>query len=165
TRKNPVARADFKIGRMVHRLHMSVQEDLHSSLAAFFFQQRHDIACRSIAEKLAQCFLVIRNFVFGNQCKKILRSISGQRRLAEMWIRGNKVFWSAMDIGKVAAASAGDEDFLPNLVRVIQHSNPLPMLPSLNRAHQPSRAGTENEDIENIGHCGGAEADNFSIMP
>ena len=62
-----------------------------------------------------------------------------------MRIRGDEVFWAAMNIGKVAAASAGDENLLPNLVRAIQHGYPLAVFSRLNGAHQASRAGAENE--------------------
>ena len=64
TEKTCIGRANFKIGRVVHRLHMSIQKDLHSAPRHSFSEQRYDVACRSIAEKLTQCFLVIRNFVF-----------------------------------------------------------------------------------------------------
>ena len=150
---------------MVHLFHMGVQKDLHASLAALFFQQRYDVTRGSIAEHLAERFLVIWNLMLRNQGKKILRRVTGERGLAEMWIRGDEVLWTAMNVGKVAAAAAGDENLLPDSVCVVQHGHPLAVLSGFDGAQQACSTGTENEDIKNVGHFGGAEAENFSIMP
>ena len=103
--------------------------------------------------------------MFRNQREKILRRVTGQRGLAKMWIRGNEVFRSAMNIGKVAAAAAGDENLLSDFVRVVQHGYPFTVLSGLDGAHQACCAGAENKDIENVGHLVWTETENFFIMP
>jgi hypothetical protein len=70
-----------------------------------------------------------------------------------MWVRGEKVFRAAVQIRKVAAAAAGDQDLFADSVSVVQHRNALAMASCLDGTHQACRAGSENEDIKDLGHC------------
>ena len=48
-----------------------------------------------------------------DQGDEIGRRVTGQRRFGEVRIGGDKIFRTAMKIGEIAAAAAGDKDFLP----------------------------------------------------
>jgi hypothetical protein len=69
-----------------------------------------------------------------------------------MRVRGEKVFWLTMKVGEIAASAAGDQNFLPQPVRMFQHRN-APAAPArFDGAHQSRRATAKNECIEGMGH-------------
>ena len=96
-----------------------VEEDLDFGGAAFGFEERSDVGGGTITEKLAECFFMVRDVVLFDECQEIGRSVTGQRGFGEMWIGGMKVFGGGVDIGEVAAASTGDEDFFADPVGVL----------------------------------------------
>lgn len=52
-----------------------------------------------------------------------------------------------MEIGKVAAAAAGDQYFLANTIRPLKHGNASSPLARLDRAHKTGSTRSENEDV------------------
>src|SRR5947209_20555407 len=97
-----------------------------------------------ITEKLAQSFLVIANAVLAHQFNEIVRRVPRQCRLNEMRIRGDEVFRTAMDVGKVAAPSAGDQYLFADAFSPLQNGHAPSATPCFHRAHQAGSAGAEN---------------------
>ena len=93
-----------------------------------------------VAEKLSQRLLMPRDSVALNQLQEVPRLILRQRRLGEMRIAGEEAVGRAMQVGEVAAAASGDEDFSPRLRIVLEQRNPPPALAGDRRAHQPRGA-------------------------
>ena len=63
-------------------------------------------------------------------------------------IGGDEILRRAMDIGEVAAAAAGDEDFLPRGLGMVEHED-APAPPARpHGAEQAGGTGAEHHDIE-----------------
>ena len=65
-----------------------------------------------------------------------------------MRIGGDKIFRLAMQVGEIAAAAAGNEDFLADPLRALEHCDAASALAGFDGAHQPGSTGAEDEDIE-----------------
>ena len=61
--------------------------------------------------------------MFFDEPHEIRRSIAGERRLGEMWIGGKKILRAGVQVGEIAAAAAGDQDFLADSIRAFEHQN------------------------------------------
>ena len=57
-----------------------------------------------------------------------------------------------MQVGEVAAASAGDEDLLANAFGVFQHGDARAALAGLDGAHQSGRASAEDDRVIVMNH-------------
>src|SRR5271169_5266601 len=145
-------RADYKIVRAPNLLNLAVQNNLYSRGTALGFEQFHNILGGTIAEKLAERLLVIRNLVFFNQCNKVGGFVSCQGGFREVGIRGIEVFRPAMEVGEIAAASAGDKNLFANAVGALQDGDAAAALARFDRAHQPSGSGAQNYGIEFVDH-------------
>ena len=53
-----------------------------------------------------------------------------------------------MQIGKVAAPAAGNQYLFADALGALQHGHAPPALAGLDGAHQPGRAGAENDYVE-----------------
>ena len=119
----------------------------HTGVAALGLQHGGDVPCAAVAEKLAECFFVIRNAVLFDQGDEVRRRIAGKRRFGEVFVCADKFLRGAMEIREVAAAAAGDEDFLADAVRKRfkdGHTAPL-----ASASAQPSRsAGAKNKNVK-----------------
>src|SRR6266481_2670657 len=65
-------------------------------------------------------------------------------------IRANEIFRSGENVCEVASAASGDSDFLPGRVVTLEHRHRPPARSRLNCAHQPRRAGSDDDDV--VGH-------------
>ena len=77
-------RANDEFVRAANFLNVAVQNNLYSRGAAFGFEHFHNILRGTVAEKLAERFLVIRNAVFFNQRDEVRRLVPGQRGFREV---------------------------------------------------------------------------------
>jgi hypothetical protein len=59
-----------------------------------------------------------------------------------------------VEVGEIAAAAAGDQDFLADSIRAFEHQNTAAPLAGFNGTHQASRAGSENDDVAFPIHAG-----------
>jgi len=65
-----------------------------------------------------------------------------------------KILWARVQVGEVAAAAAGDQDFLADSVGAFENQNTAAALASFNGTHQAGRAGSENDDVVFPIHAG-----------
>ena len=128
------------------------KNNLHSRGAAFGFEHFHDVLRGTVAEKLAERFLVIRNAVFFDQRDEVGRFVPGQGGFREVRIRGIEIFRPAMEVREIAAASAGDQDFLAGAIGTFQDGDAPAAFARLDRAHQPGGSGAQNYRIEFVDH-------------
>ena len=148
-----VACFDYKSGGLFQNIpDRRIDDDTHSRFTAFGLQQRGDIFRGAIAKKLAKRLFVIGNAMLLNQRYEVGRGVSGEGGLAEMRIGGDKVFWEAHQIGKVAAAAAGDEDLVAGALGMFKNGNPASTLPCFNGTHQASGASAEDNCIKFLDH-------------
>ncbi len=99
---------------------LGVQDDFYVGGAAFGFEHVGDVAGGVVAEELAEGFFVVGDAMFFDEGEEIRGSVAGQGGFGEVGIRGEEILRLAMDVGEVAAASAGDEDFLADAVGVFE---------------------------------------------
>jgi len=105
---------------------------LDSAFFAFREQKIEDGVSRMIAEELAECLFVIGDVVFLDEFNEMARRVERERGLGEVWVGGKKAARLAVNVGEVAAASAGDEDFTAGQAAVIE------------KGYAASRATTSN---------------------
>ena len=86
--------------------------------------------------------------MFFDEGDEIGGSVAGEGGLGEVGIRREEIFRPAMNVGEVAAASAGDEDFFADAVGVFEDGDAAAALAGFDGAHEAGSAGTENEHIE-----------------
>jgi hypothetical protein len=129
-----------------------VQEDVDMGGLAFGFQHVGDIAGGAVAEKLAESFFVVRNGMAFDEGDEIRGGVARQRRFGEMGIGGDKIFRAAMKISEIAAASAGDEDFLADARGALEYRDAAAALAGFNGAQQAGGSGTENQGIVVVVH-------------
>jgi hypothetical protein len=98
----------------------------------------------TIAEKLAQGFLVVRDAMLLDKADKIGGSVARQGGLREVLVRGDEIFRLAMKVGEITAASTGDEDFLADAIRALQHGHAPPAFAGLDGAKQASGSGAKD---------------------
>ena len=144
--------ANDEFVRASNLLNVAVQNNLHSCGTAFGFEHFHDILRGAVAEKLAERLLVIRNVVFFNQRDEVRRFVPGQGGFREVGIRGIEVFRPAMEVGEIAAASAGDEDLFTRAIGPFQDGDAAAAFARLDRAHQPGGSGAQNYRIKFVDH-------------
>jgi hypothetical protein len=127
--------------------------DLHAQFdggtrgRAFGQQHGDDAACRAIAEKLAERFFMPGDAVSLHKIQEIARRVTRQGRAAEMFVRGIEFVRHAMQIGKIAAPAARNQDFLASLPRMVQHQHAAATARRGDRAHQPGRTCTQDQNI------------------
>src|SRR5579864_1348939 len=131
-------------------LHIHIGLATHANGAALGLKHGDDLLRRSITEKLAQSFLVIGNAVFFHQRNKIGRRVTGQGGLGKVRIGGDKVFRTAMQVGKVAAPAARDEDLFADALSPLQYRHAAATLTGFNGAHKAGSSSAENDDIKTL---------------
>src|SRR5688500_9250604 len=82
--------------------------------------------------------------MFFDELYEIRRCVARQRGFAEVRIGGQEARGSTADIGKVAAAAAGDKDLLTSAVRAFEHDYSSTALACLDGAHQAGGAGAND---------------------
>lgn len=101
-------RAQDEFGGALDFADAGIEEDLNFCGAAFGFEERSDVCGGAIAEKLAQSFFVVGDVVLFDEGEEIGRSEAGQSGFGEARIGRMEIFGSGVEIGEIAAASAGD---------------------------------------------------------
>ena len=119
-------------------------------MASFAFGEQHveDLTGGVIAEELAERFLVPLDSVALDEFEEVLWLVEGERGFCEVRVCGDEVFRAAVDIGEVASAAAGDEDFAAGLGIVFEEKDAAIALSSDGGAHEPGGACAEHDDIE-----------------
>lgn len=121
-----------------------VKEDLNMRGATFRLEHVGDFSGGIVAEELAESFFVISDAMFFKESKKIGGGEAGERGFGEVGICGNKIFRRGVNVGEIAAATAGDENFFADAVGVLEDGDSAATLPCLNGAEEASGAGAED---------------------
>jgi hypothetical protein len=88
-----------------------------------------------------------------DEAHEVRRSVTGERRLREVWIGGKKIFRAGMQVGEVAAPAARNQNFLADPVSAFQQQNASLPLTGLDGTHQAGGASSEDDDIVLIVHA------------
>lgn len=91
-----------------------------------------------VAEKLSEGFLVEGDAMLFDERDEIRGSEAGESGFGEVRIPGEKIFRSGMDVGEVAATTAGDEDFFADAVGVLEYGHPTAAFAGLEAQKRPA---------------------------
>ena len=81
---------------------------------------------------------------------KIRGGVARQRGFSEVWIGRKKIVRLRVQVGEVAAASAGDEDFYAGPLGTLNHRDAASTAAGFNRRHQAGCTAAEYEYIETV---------------
>ena len=137
-----VAAVDF--GNAVDRCFHS-----HFCSCPLAFGQQHveDILGAVLAEQLARGFFLMLNAVPVYQFQKILGRVALECGNAVVRVVRQEVGGRAVQVGEVAAAATGHQDFLARFVGVVQYQNAAAPIAGGRRAHQARCAGADDDDV------------------
>jgi hypothetical protein len=128
-----------------------VQKNLDLSGTTFGFEKMGDFRRGVVAEELAERFFVVGDAVLFDEGDEILWRVARERGFCEMGIGGEEIFGIGVEIGEVAAASAGDEDFFAGAIGEFDNGDAAATLSSLEGAEKSGGASAEDEDVEGTG--------------
>jgi hypothetical protein len=123
---------------------VSAGDHFDVSCPALLFQHVENVARGTVAEQLPKGLLVVRDLMPLDQGGEILWSVTSQRGLGEVRIRGQKVFRLAMYVGEITAAATGDEYFPAGPGRALENGNSALSAAGLDRTHQTGGTATED---------------------
>ncbi len=139
--------ADDEGGSAADFADVGVDGDFHTGRAALGFEHGDDLHRGVVAEKLAERFFVIKDFVFFDEGNEVGGRVAGQGGFGEVGILREEVFRLAMEIGEVAAASAGDEDFLADFFGAFEEEDAAAAFCGFGGAEEAGGAGAEYEKV------------------
>ncbi len=135
------------VAAVLDALHAAPGADLRAGRLAFVHQHLHDLLGRDVAEQLAQLLFVIGDAVLADQLDEVPGRVARQRRFAEVRVGRQEVGRGGAGVGEVAAATAGHQDLLADLVGMVDHLHLAAALASRDRGHQPGRAGADDHHV------------------
>jgi hypothetical protein len=91
---------------------------------------------------------VVGDAVFFDEGDDVGGGVAGEGGLGEVGIGGEEVLCAAVDVGEVAAASAGDEDLFAGFFGVVEEEDAASAASSLDGAHEAGGSGAEDYYIE-----------------
>jgi len=136
--------ATLEFGNLLNR---SIQVQAHAGLDALVEQHAEDVAGFVIAEQLAEFLLVVRHPVLGHQPDEIPLGVAGQGGFAEVCVVREEIGRLGVHIGEIAAATAGHQDLLAGLVRVVDQHHLAPTPGGGQCAHQACGAGANDHNF------------------
>ena len=107
-----------------------------------------DVVGGAVAEELAEGFFVVRNAVLLDEGDDVGRGEGGEGGLGEVRILGEEVFGAGVEVGEVAAASAGDENFFAGFFGVVDEEGAAATAAGFDGAHKACGSGTEDGYVD-----------------
>jgi len=83
--------------------------------------------------------------------KKIAGCEAGESGSSEIGIGGVEILGFGVNVGEIAAATAGDEDFLANAVGVFEYGDAATAFTRFDGAKKSCGASAENQNVEGTG--------------
>jgi len=97
---------------------------------------------------------VVGDAMLFEECKKIGGRVTREGGFCEVGIGGQEIFRGGMEIGEVAAASAGDEDFFADTIGEFDDGDAAAAFASFRGAEKTGSAGAKDEDVKGTGQRG-----------
>ena len=124
------------------------QKDPDIRVGTFTQQHGRDLLRRAIAKELPQSLFVVSDTMSFDQGDEISRCVTRQCRPGKVRIGGDKVFWTAMQVGEVAAPTARNQNFLAHPLGALEQRHPPPATACLDRAHKSGRTRAYHHYVE-----------------
>jgi len=136
---------------------------MDTGLAAFGFEHGGYSCGGIVAEELTESFFVESDVMFADESDEVGGCVAGERGAGEVGIFGNKIFGGAVEVGEVAAASAGDEDFFADAIGAFDERDAAGALGRFGGAEEAGGTGAEDDGVVGVGwviHGEKCDADN-----
>ena len=91
---------------------------------------------------------MVGNAMFFDERDEICGRVARQRGFGKVFVRGNKIFRLAKNVAEIAAAAAGDQDFLADALGMLEDSDAPPAFAGFDRAEESRGAGAKNESVK-----------------
>jgi len=114
---------------------------MDAGLAAFGFEHGGDLCGGIVAEELTESFFVESNAMLADESDEVGGCVAGERGAGEVGIFGDKIVGGAVEVGEVAAASAGDEDFFADAIGALDERDAAATLGRFGGAEETGGAG------------------------
>jgi hypothetical protein len=129
-------------------LDFGFEDDFDVRLGGFGEEHSDDLFCGVVAEELAQGFLVVPDAVAFDEGDEVGGGVACERGFGEVGVGGEEVVGVGVEVGEIAAASAGDEDFFADAAGVFEEGDAASAFAGFDGAEEAG--GTCSED-ENFG--------------
>ena len=123
---------------------VGIDHDFYIGVAALGFEHGDDLRGGIVAEELAESFFVVGDSVFFDEGDEIGGGVTREGGFGEVRIFGEEVFWLGVEIREVAAAAAGDEDFLADFFGAFEEDDAAAAFSGFDGAQETGCAGTED---------------------
>jgi hypothetical protein len=117
-----------------------VEEDFDAGFAAFGGKHADDF--------LGESFFMIGDVVLFNERDEVRRSETGESGFGEVRIGGDEIFGAAMNVGEIAAAASGDENFFADLTGAFEKGDSTTALSGLDGTEEAGGSGTEDDGVK-----------------
>jgi hypothetical protein len=97
---------------------------------------------------------VVGDVVLFDESDEVGGGVAGESGAAEVGIGGEEILRAGVDVGEVAAASAGDKDFFASLVGVIDEKDAALAATAKDGAEEACSTGTEDDEVVRINEVG-----------
>jgi hypothetical protein len=137
-----------ELSGVLNFLDFGVQKDPDTARMAFAFQHVGDVFGRTVAEELAKRFLMIWDAMLFHLRDEVRRGVAGKRGFCEVLICAEEILRAAVDVREIAAAAAGDEDFLANTIGPLEDGDAAAAFAGFSGAEEPSGTSAENQCVK-----------------
>ena len=124
-----------------------VQDDIHTAALALGKEHVENGAGGVVTEELAEGLLVPWDAVAVDEFEEVRGLIESECGFGEVRVVGEEAIGRAMNVGEVAAATSGDEDFAAGLGVVFEQDNAAAALSGDGGAHEAGGAGAEDDGV------------------
>ena len=132
---------------------LDVAADVYFRFAAFFFEHGDDLLRGAIAEELAESFFVVLDAMLFDEGDEVFWREASEGGFGKVRVRAEEVFGFGADVGEVAAAAAGDEDFFAGAVGVVEEEDAAASFAGFDGCHQAGGACAEDHYVKLHAHC------------
>jgi hypothetical protein len=126
--------------------------NLDATTMTLGLEQVNHLLGRVITEKLSLVFFMKCNAMLFHQIDELLRRVSRQCTLAEIWIERQKVCRAAKTVREVTPPTATDPNLFAERLGMIQQKNRLAPLACNARTEEARRPSANNHRIPMTGH-------------
>jgi hypothetical protein len=121
--------------------------NLDLRLPALDFEQAKNVSRGTVAKELAERLFVIRDAMTFDERNEVGGRVTGEYRLGEMRIGGQKVVRATMKVGEVTSTTTRDKDLLAKLRCTLEHEDAASLLGGLGSTHESGWAAAKHNRV------------------
>jgi hypothetical protein len=125
-----------------------IDDDFYIGIAAFGFEHGDDLRGGIVAEELPKGFFVVGNSVLFHESDEIGGVVAGESGLGEVRIFGKEMLRLGVKIREIAAAAAGDKDFLADFFGAFEKDDAAATLSGFYGAQETGGPATQDDYVK-----------------